>query len=221
VTKASTALHPGPRANAGASARDRILGAAFAVFMAHGFERASTLDIATRAKVSKRELYAQFDNKQAMLAACIAERSSRMYRPLTMPAPTNRKALEATLKMFGIALMRGISAPQVLAVYRLAIAESDASPEIGRLLDSAGREANRRALIELLADAQAKGLIGEGEPATMAGRFFALMWGDLLIRLLLRVASVPKDEEIEQRALAATQILMALYPAARRKITKR
>src|ERR1700741_1249045 len=69
------------------SVRDRVLSAAFSAFMERGYERASTLDIATRAKVSKRELYTMFDDKHAMLAACIAERAERMRRPMTLPPP--------------------------------------------------------------------------------------------------------------------------------------
>src|SRR5207302_10278583 len=55
-------------------ARARILSAAFAAFTEHGFAKASTLEIATRAMVSKRELYALFGNKQQMLITCISER---------------------------------------------------------------------------------------------------------------------------------------------------
>jgi hypothetical protein len=40
--------------------RSAILNAAFCLLMQHGYERTSTLDIASRAKVSKRELYHQF-----------------------------------------------------------------------------------------------------------------------------------------------------------------
>jgi hypothetical protein len=108
--------------------------------------------------------------------------------------------------------LKGVCDPKVLAVYRLAIGESDRSPEIARLLDEAGREANRAALIEFLTVAQANGLFGAVEPETMAARFFALMWGDLLVRLLLRVANAPKSTEIEQRVRAATEVLMLLYP---------
>ena len=36
--------------------RGRILSAAFGAFKEHGYAQASTLEIATRAKVSKREL---------------------------------------------------------------------------------------------------------------------------------------------------------------------
>ena len=38
--------------------RERILEAAFAAFMKNGYATTSTLEIATRARVSKRDLYA-------------------------------------------------------------------------------------------------------------------------------------------------------------------
>ena len=61
-------------------ARERILHAAMESFMELGYTEASTLKIATRAQVSKRELYALFGSKQAMLAACIADRAGRMLK---------------------------------------------------------------------------------------------------------------------------------------------
>ena len=193
--------------------RGRILGAAFSAFMERGYEGASTLDIATRARVSKRELYTHFANKQAMLIACIAERAQRMRLTLALPPATNQAALVATLNEFGSAILREVSDPKVLAVYRLAIAESDRAPEIAQSLDKFGREANRAALVKFLTDAQANGLIGPGDSTTMAAQFVALIWGDLLVRLLLRVANSPKPAEINRRVQAATEILLAHYPA--------
>jgi Bacterial regulatory proteins, tetR family len=43
--------------------RERILKAAFAAFMKSGYATTSTLEIATRARVSKRELYRLVGNK--------------------------------------------------------------------------------------------------------------------------------------------------------------
>jgi AcrR family transcriptional regulator len=212
VTRTKTASRGTMPRSSETSIRDRVLSAAFSAFMERGYERASTLDIATRAKVSKRELYTLFDDKHAMLTACIAERAKRMCLPLNLPAVESRAALAATLNQFGIAILQGVCDPKVLAVYRLAIAESDRSPEIARVLDRAGREPNRAALVELLTMAQANGLVGTVEPATMAARFFALIWGDLLVRLLLRVTNAPKPAELEQRVRSATETLMALYP---------
>ena len=70
--KKTVTAPPRPRARGSdGSTRERALTAAFAVFRKRGFSGASTLEIATRAQVSKRDLYALFGSKHAMLAACI------------------------------------------------------------------------------------------------------------------------------------------------------
>src|ERR1700752_955376 len=114
--------------------RERILAAAFAAFRENGFGRASTLDIATRARVSKRELYSLFGSKQQMLVTCISERARRMRLPADWPAPRDRKDLEAGLVEFGCVMLREISDPDVIAVFRIAISEADHSPEVARAL---------------------------------------------------------------------------------------
>jgi AcrR family transcriptional regulator len=200
------------------SPRERLLQAAFEVFREHGFADASTLEIATRAQVSKRDLYAQFDSKQAMLAACISERAGRMRRHLNLASqvPESREALEATLVQFGKSILHGLSDPDVLAVYRLAIAESARAPDIARTLDKVGREANHIALGVWLANAQARGLVGAGNPAAMAAHFLATLGGALLMQLLLRVRDAPTAGEIESRARTASVSLILLYPPSPR-----
>jgi len=192
--------------------RERILNAAFCAFMERGYAGASMLEIATRARVSKREIYAVCEDKAALLRDAIAERAQRMRLPLELPAPTDRRALAATLAAFGTALLRGVCDPAVRAVYWLAISESDNAPEVARLLDNIGRGASRAALAQTLAQAQADGLIGAGKPAAMAVDFFALLWGDLLLQLLLRVADPPTPQAMEQKAREATDKFLRLYP---------
>jgi AcrR family transcriptional regulator len=79
--------------------RERILKAAFSLFSESGFSDTSMLDIVTRARLSKRDLYALFPNKHAVLAACIHERADRMRRPLDTAAtvPQTRGALAKLL----------------------------------------------------------------------------------------------------------------------------
>jgi len=194
-----------------ASIRDRVLKAAFTLFREHGFSSTSMLDIVTAARVSKRDLYALFDNKHALLAACISERAERMRRPLdpTTLAPSTRDGLAALLLELGASIVKTVSHPDVLTVFRLAIAESDRAPGIARTLDSSGREANHKALAELVRKGQAQGLIQAGDPAALAARYLATLWGDLLIRLLMRVCQAPTEREIVARARAATETLMA------------
>ena len=189
------------------STRERVLEAAFTLFCEHGFSDVSMLEIATRAQVSKRDLYALFRNKQAVLADCIKERARRLRGPLDEAdqAPKNREALAATLVEIGVSILKGVCQPEVLTVYRLTISESDRAPEIARLLDRNGREANHKALT--LTKAQAKNLIVAGKPADLATRYFAILWDNLLIRLLMRLREPPTDDEIRERAHRATETL--------------
>jgi AcrR family transcriptional regulator len=193
--------------------RGRILNAAFGAFAELGYAGTSTLEIATRAKVSKRDLYAQFPSKQAMLAAAIGERARRMQIPLRLPAPAERTALRTMLERFGAAIVNEVTRPEVIAIYRLAITEAERSPDVARTLDTAGRASSTAALMELLRGAQALGMIGPGDPEAMAARFFGLLWENLLVRLLLGVSPAPAPAEIERRAAAAADALLTLYPA--------
>jgi AcrR family transcriptional regulator len=196
----------------GGEVRERILKSAFAVFMERGYNRSSTLEIATRAKVSKRELYALFGSKRAMLVACISSRASRMRTPLDLPEAGDRESLLAVLTAFGARILREVCHPNVTALFRLAILEVD-SPEVGQILDVLGRRATRKALAGLLARAQAARLLADGDPAAMAGQFAALLWGDLRIRLLLGVCGPPTAAAMQRRARSAAEALLALHPA--------
>ena len=191
---------------------ERIIGAAFKAFTEKGYAATSTLDIATRAKVSKRDLYANFASKHAVLVDCIKGRADRMRLPPDLPIPGSRQMLASTLTAFATNLVRETSHPSVIATFRLAIAEATRSPEIAQALDSGGREATRRALAELLASAQSTGLIGPGEPAEMAMQFLGLLWEGLMVGLLLGVAATPEPAEAERRAAKATAAFMHLHP---------
>jgi len=191
--------------------RGRILDAAFAAFMKRGYAGTSTLEIATRARVSKRELYAVVGNKQEMLIACIRERARRLQVPADMPVPHDRGTLAHVLASFGAQLVREVSDPTVIAVFRLAIAEAVHAPEVAQALDSIGRETSRAALRQIMERAQGAGLL-DGGPARLAEQFRGLLLGDLVVSLLLGVVERPKPREIAGRARDATAAFLQLHP---------
>ena len=190
--------------------RSRILDAAFTAFMKKGYAATSTLEIATRARVSKRELYAVVGNKQEMLVACIGERATRLKVPADLPVPRGRETLAQILTAFGTQLLREITEPTVITVFRLAIADAVRAPEVARALDSVGREASRAALRQIMARAQEAGLL-EGRPADLAEQFGGLLWGNLLVSLLLGVAERPSSREIAARARDATAAFLQIH----------
>jgi AcrR family transcriptional regulator len=192
-------------------ARQRILAAAFAAFMEHGFAATSTLEIATRAKVSKRALYEEVGNKDEMLLACIAERASRMQIPADLPELRDRATLKRTLSAFGARLLRETTDPTVVAVFRLAIAEAVTAPAVARALETAAVGPTRAALRDLMAQARAARLV-DAEASELAECFAGLLWGSLMVNLLLRVTVTPSARHIARRAEQAADALLSLYP---------
>src|SRR5258708_11738901 len=191
--------------------RARILDAAFAAFMKSGYAASSTLEIATRARVSKRELYALVGNKQEMLIACISARARRLQVPADLPVPHDRETLAHVLASFATQLVREITDPTVIAVFRLAIAEAVHAPEVAQALDSIGRETSRAALRQIMARAQASGLLN-GRPAELAERFGGFLWGNLLVLLRLGPPTRPNSREVAARARDATAAFLQLHP---------
>jgi AcrR family transcriptional regulator len=196
--------------NGSADVRKRILAAAFEAFMERGYAVTSTLEIATRARVSKRELYALVGNKQKMLITAIAERAKRLQVPADTPVLRDRATLAQVLTAFGSQLLREISDPGVVAVFRLAIAEAVQAPQVARTLDSVGRETSREALRRIMSEARRAGLI-DGRPADLAEQFAALLWRDLMINLLLGVTQRPTARAIDARANDATEAFLRLH----------
>jgi AcrR family transcriptional regulator len=192
------------------SPRERLLQAAFAVFSEHGFAGASTLEIATRAQVSKRDLYALFYSKQAMLAASIAGRARRMRQPLKLASQVaqSHEALEATLVQFGKSILHGLSDPSAGGL-----------PTCDRLIGSGNRTlhglstrpAARPIISRWVCGSPRCRRIGAGNSAAMAAHLLPTLGGALPIQLPLRVRNVPTAGEIESRARIASESLILLY----------
>jgi AcrR family transcriptional regulator len=190
--------------------RKRILDAAFSTFMKHGYAEASTLEIATRARVSKRAIYEIVGTKQELLAACVSEAAKRFRSPGEIPAFTNRADFAQALTATGAHIIREVSDPRVIAVFRLAIAEAVTAPEAARALDSIGREASRAALIAIMTRAASAHLV-RGNPVGMAEEFVGLLWGYLMVSLFLGVADRPNEGEAMRRAHEAATKFLKIY----------
>ena len=131
--------------------------------------------------------------------------------PAHLPAPRDRESLAHVLASFGTKLVREVSDPTVIGVFRLAIAEAVHAPEVARALDSTGREASRAALRKIMAQAQASGLL-TGRPAELAQQFAGILWRDLMVSLLIGVAKRPTPRESARRARDAAATFLQLHP---------
>ena len=193
------------------SLRQRIRAAAFGTFMEKGYAGTNTREIAARAKVSKRDLYALYEDKQAMLADCIRFKAERARQPLPLEPVQELPALRSALEAYGTSLLTELTQPTVVAVFRLAVLEAQNSPQVVRTLNALGKEANRQTLARFLRQAQRAKLLAAGNPTRMARQFLALLWGDTMLSLLLGTEGPPSPEDAGKRAKEAVRALLRLY----------
>ncbi len=189
---------------------NRILEAAYAVFTERGYAGATSLAIATRARVSKRSLYEIFGNKAGLVAALIGGRTAHMVAPDDMPPPCSGAALAAALRGFGERLLPVLTQLSTITIIRLAMLEAERAPELARLLDERGRQPVRRAARNLLQGAAAAGLVPEARVEAMLQVYFDVLQGDVMMALLLGLRGPPDATEVTSLAAAATEAALAL-----------
>ena len=124
-----------------------------------------------------------------------ARQAADACRPICPSRATARRCAQA-FTAFGAQLLREISDPTVVAVFRLAIAEAVRAPEVAT---DAERDRHRgqpqRACASSCA-ARAAAKLLDGEPAEMADQFAGLLWGNRMLGLLLgdrRAAEPARD----------------------------
>ena len=120
----------------------------------------------------------------------------------------------ATLVEFGGTLLHEICHPVVVALFRIAISEAERDPELARVLDENGRGQQRPALIAFLETAHRNGLLAaETDVERMASQFLSLLFGDVLFRVILKVAEPPFAQECRDRARRAAETVLRLFGA--------
>ncbi len=162
-----------------------ILSAAGDVFRVKGFQRATTLDIATAAGISKRDLYALFPSKDALLDAMIRSGTDEMTAPVTLTPATSRAAFYGALAAFGSAFLGMLLSPKVVGMYRLAISEAPTSATLGRTLRESGARRTTEQFTEFVAAAEAAGHVRFANREATVGVYFFALIGDLQMRALL------------------------------------
>lgn len=191
--------------------REEILTAAFALFVEKGYHGTTMLDIARRAKASKETLYGWFGSKEKLLGALVAGRADAIRVPEPGEAGDDiAQALEA----FGRGLLTLLLRPEVIAVYRIVIAEGPRFPELAEAFDQAGRNRLRAGFIRLLDEARQRGQLAIDDPAMAADTFVGLLRGEWQIQVMLGLRPPPDAADIAARAAWATGLFLRLFGTA-------
>jgi TetR/AcrR family transcriptional repressor of mexJK operon len=159
--------------------RQAIIRAAAEVFVRHGYLGATTDEVAARASVSKQTVYKQFQDKQHLFAAVIAEMTVEVVGQLADIAAStldDAQDVRKALRNLADGWLHGMLQPDVLRLRRLVIAEAERFPEVGRAWFDRGFDRALVILGESLQRLADRGLLqGLGDPTLAADQFAGLV----------------------------------------------
>jgi AcrR family transcriptional regulator len=193
----------------GDARRAAVLEAARDVFLAHGYEGTQMQAVAHRAGASKETLYRYFPDKASLFEAVIRSIADRLGGQFFNPAAETpvRQALET----FGLSFLQGVLRSDALALHRLAIAEAERFPELGRVFNETGPAAIRRRLTDYLVGATATGSLKCVDAEQAASLLLGALIADLQLRGLLGFAA--PDESLTRHVAEAVAMFLARYGA--------
>ena len=166
------------------SHKERILSAAADVFLATGFEKSSTAEIARIARVSKRELYLHFSDKRSLLAAVVEDLQRDMQGRMDSTWQSG-EPMEDVLLHSAKTIQRFILSERFGKLVRIVAAESYHSPNIAKQFFETGPNAGRKATAHYLKAQMKLGHLRRADPMKAADDFLDLVVGAQLMTAVI------------------------------------
>ncbi|KAA9001345.1 TetR/AcrR family transcriptional regulator [Affinibrenneria salicis] len=194
--------------------RQAIIDAASQLFQEMGYERASMNEVAKRVGGSKATLYNYFSSKEELFETVVRTYSTRFLTDAASQlTAANSKGLnfEQKLTQFGEGMLQVLSGDnQALQIYRVVVGEAGHS-DIGKLFRESGSEESMEKLAQTMAEAMAKGELGEGEPMLRAQQFTSLVKSEVDVVVLQR--ELPRFSDAQIKVMVKNAVRLFLYGA--------
>lgn len=160
----------------------QIRAAARALFLRSGFQGTSTDAIAAAAGVSKETLYRYYPRKEDLFMDVVrsltTERLDLTQRTERYPEPASIEDLRGHLRAIAQEVLEVMTQPEYQAIARLILAEVSRFPELGPLFRQTVSEPVKSALLALLRQGQARGVVRQHiDLSVIARMFFSTLMG--------------------------------------------
>jgi AcrR family transcriptional regulator len=187
----------------------QILDAARELFLRDGFSTTSMDAVAKLANVSKATVYAHFSSKEELFRAMMEAECRRTWPEITSdelaqldPIPKLREVAER--------YVRFITSGYPVALLRVVSAEAARNPALGPIFYDSAPGAGRKKFAELLRYADTQGQLRIPDPVHAADTFFAMLRGDLHIRVMVGLP-LPSEAELTAHAREIVERFLKAY----------
>lgn len=143
---------------------ERILDAATAMFLQHGFGGASLERIAEAAGAGKATLYSRYSGKEALFSEVVKRNCERSLR-LVFDAPQSAE-LQQRLVLVTQTLVTRLLSDEVIGLIRMVVADAPRFPSLAKLTSDAGRSRAIDAVATMIADHSGRALDARAQAAS-------------------------------------------------------
>lgn len=191
--------------------RAAIVDVAARLFAEQGYAATSMSMIAARLGGSKATLYSYFKSKESIFEAHIQAQCAKVSRATFDEWPEDSVGIAAILRSVGAHLVELILSDAHIANLRMLVAESQRTPELGRIFYQAGPLNGERRLARYLEAAVERGELVPLDSTTAARQFLSLCRSRLFMERLIGLSPAPTAAEADACAAEAVTAFMAAY----------
>lgn len=192
--------------------RHEFINAAGHLFIQQGYAAVTMEAIAAEAGKSKVTLYNYFSSKEELFEAFVVQAGAGAVEELTKVYVEGDSARDI-LQRLGLALLRLVSRPDVIALDRLIIGEAKRYPELARIFFENGPKRTVAALAEVMARCMDSGKIDARNAELAALHFKAICAGDLIENLMWGTIPQPTKEKLKKISDHAVKVFLDGYRA--------
>ncbi len=189
-----------------------LLDAATEVFLEHGFEGASTNEIAQRANCSKTTLYCRFPTKHDLFIAVLERRMEAVFQEILTALPVDGP-VEETLMEFGARVLRIALADEQIRLLRVVSMEAERFRELAQRFYESGPCRAQEELSRYLKEQIKRGRLMKEDPRLMAEHLFALITSGHVRWKVLGLRERFSPRENQRRIRAAVKAFLRAYSA--------
>ncbi len=191
---------------------ERIVEAAWELFLTHGVEVVSMESIARQAGVSKVTVYATYTDKAQLFAVCLQREMSRIESAQGIyERQAEHQGLYETLHRFGIGLMTFLATDSAISFYGTLAAELRRSPLLAKSFWDVGPGKTQRNLADILSRASHQGDITIDDSLEAAETLIGLWQGLSNFQLALGIDRERDDDVIEARVKRGVEVFLRAY----------
>jgi AcrR family transcriptional regulator len=195
-----------PQLRSDEETRAVVFDAARHEFAASGFAGSNMECVARRAGISTKTLYRLIPNKAALFEAMITDRQDRFVSAVRL-RPCGGGDIEPALREAVLVCAELVLNPDVIAMQRMVLAESDRFPELARTFYTKAMRRTVTTLAKWLAAEKERGLIAVEDAELAAGMLLGMVAFEPQRAVMFGQQPLPKRQELEHRA----QLCVALF----------